>query len=58
MSPSLATAREASKMTLHFMSDKELGRVGVLRDLTAGRLTIATVKNLTIGPRDAAAVDR
>ncbi len=45
-------------MTLHFMSDKELGRVGVLRDLTAGRLTIATVKNLTIGPRDAAAVDR
>ena len=28
-------------MTLHFISDKELSRLEVLRDLTSGRLTAA-----------------
>ena len=33
-------------MTLHFMSDKELKRLEILRDLTSGRLTIAAAGEL------------
>ena len=36
-------------MTLHFMSDKELSRVEILRDLTAGRLTVSTTRNFVAG---------
>lgn len=42
MSPSLAFAREASRTTLHFMSDKELSRLEILRDLGSGRLRLAS----------------
>ena len=33
-------------MALHFMSDKELSRVEILRDLTAGRLTVSAASEL------------
>ena len=33
-------------MTLHIMSDKELARLEVLRDLTSGRLTVSTAAEL------------
>ena len=33
-------------MALHFMSDKELSRVEILRDLTAGRLTVSVAGEL------------
>ena len=33
-------------MALHFMSDKELSRVEILRDLTAGRLTVSAAGEL------------
>ena len=33
-------------MTLHFMSDKELSRLEVLRDLTSGRLTASAAAEL------------
>jgi hypothetical protein len=46
MSPSLAFAREVSRMTLRFMSDKELSRVEILRDLAAGRLTVLAASDL------------
>jgi hypothetical protein len=46
MSPSLAFAREASRMTLHFMSDKELSRLEILRDLGSGRLTTSAAADL------------
>jgi hypothetical protein len=33
-------------VALHFMSDKELSRVEILRDLTAGRLTVSAASEL------------
>ncbi len=36
-------------MALHFMSDKELSRVEILRDLSAGRLTVSVASEL-MGP--------
>ncbi len=33
-------------MALHFMSDKELSRVEILRDLMAGRLTVSAASEL------------
>ena len=33
-------------MTLHFISDKELSRVEILRDLTTGRLTVSAASEL------------
>ncbi|WP_255346309.1 hypothetical protein [Asticcacaulis sp. AC402] len=33
-------------MTLHIMSDKELARLEVLRDLTSGRLTASAAAEL------------
>ena len=33
-------------MTLYFMSDRELTRLEVLRDLTSGRLTVAAASEL------------
>jgi hypothetical protein len=32
-------------MTLHFMSEKDLSRVEILRDLTDGRLTVSTAND-------------
>jgi transposase len=46
MAPSLDLAREALQVTLHIMSDKELTRLEVLRDLTSGRLTASTAAEL------------
>jgi len=34
-------AWEVLKVALHLMSNKELSRVEILRDLTAGRLTVS-----------------
>ncbi len=33
-------------MALHIMSDKELARLEVLRDLTSGRLTVSSAAEL------------
>ena len=33
-------------MTLHFMSDKELSRLEILRDLSSGRLTVLAAAEL------------
>lgn len=33
-------------MALHFMSDKELSRLGILRDLAGGRLTTPAAAQL------------
>jgi hypothetical protein len=33
-------------VALHFMSDKELSRVEILRDLTAGRLTVSAASKM------------
>lgn len=33
-------------MTLHFMSDKELSRLEILRDFTSGRLTTPAAAEL------------
>jgi hypothetical protein len=46
MSSSLDLTREAFQVTLHIMSDKELTRLEVLRDLTSGRLTGSTAAEL------------
>jgi len=46
MSPSTAIAAEASRMALHFMSDKELSRLEILRDLASGRLTTPAAAQL------------
>jgi hypothetical protein len=39
-------AWEVLQMTLHIMSDRELARVEVLRDLASGRLTVAAAGEL------------
>ena len=46
MAPSLILRGRSSKVALHFMSDKELSRVEILRDLTAGRLTVSAASEL------------
>lgn len=46
MAPSLILRGRPSKVALHFMNDKELSRVDILRDLTAGRLTVSAASDL------------
>jgi hypothetical protein len=46
MAPSLILRGRPSKVALHFMSDKELSRVEILRDLAAGRLTVLAASDL------------
>ena len=46
MAPSLILRGRSSKVALHFMSDKELSRVEILRDLSAGRLTVSAASEL------------
>jgi hypothetical protein len=37
---------EVLRMTLHFVSDKELSRLEILRDLSGGRLTVLAAAEL------------
>lgn len=46
MSPSVGIATEAPRVVLHFMSDKELSRVEILRDLAGGVITTSVAAQL------------